>query len=156
MTISLSWVIFMKVLLSIRPQYVEKIFAGEKLFEFRRSIYRRSNIRTVIVYATRPVGLIVGEFDVDRIISADPQTLWRETRHHAGISHRFFSEYFKGRKLAHALAISDAKVYDTPIQPRDTYENFTPPQSFMYLDSWEAHGMGCPTASALQAPPLIL
>lgn len=31
----------MKVLLSIKPEFVEKIFAGEKKFEYRRTIFKK-------------------------------------------------------------------------------------------------------------------
>ena len=34
----------MKVLLSIKPEFAEKIFDGTKLYEFRRSIFKNKNI----------------------------------------------------------------------------------------------------------------
>ena len=52
----------MKVLLSIKPEFVEKIFSGEKRFEYRKSIFKQQNIDTIVIYSTMPVGMIVGEF----------------------------------------------------------------------------------------------
>ncbi|MBI6731014.1 ASCH domain-containing protein, partial [Pseudomonas amygdali] len=42
----------MKVLLSIKPEYAEKILQGEKRFEFRKSVFKNPDVRTVVIYAT--------------------------------------------------------------------------------------------------------
>ena len=34
----------MKVLLSIKPEYVDKIFSGEKRYEYRKSMFKNKNI----------------------------------------------------------------------------------------------------------------
>jgi predicted transcriptional regulator len=39
----------MKVLLSIKPEFADKIFEGTKLFEFRRSIFKNEKIKKVVV-----------------------------------------------------------------------------------------------------------
>ena len=44
----------MKVLLSIKPEFVEAIFSGEKLYEYRKAIFKK-NVTTVVIYATKPV-----------------------------------------------------------------------------------------------------
>ena len=44
----------MKIILSIKPQYCEEIFAGEKRFEYRRKIFKQS-VDSVLVYATSPM-----------------------------------------------------------------------------------------------------
>nr|WP_314092334.1 ASCH domain-containing protein [uncultured Shinella sp.] len=124
----------MKVLLSIKPEYAEKIFDGTKRFEFRKSIYRSREIRTVVVYVTRPVGQIIGEFDVDEILCEDPDTLWEMTSYYSGISKEFFDSYFLGRDRSFALAVGKVRRYETPLDPADVIENFTPPQSYMYID----------------------
>lgn len=58
----------MKVLLSIKPEYAYKIFSGEKKFEYRKIIFKKK-IKSVIVYATKPVGKIIGEFEIEDIIN---------------------------------------------------------------------------------------
>lgn len=124
----------MKVLLSIKPQYAEKIFDRTKRFEFRKSIYRSRDIKTVVVYVTRPVGQIVGEFDVDEILCETPDELWAMTSDYSGISKVFFDEYFFGRKRSFALAVGDVRRFESPLNPSDLIDNFTPPQSYMYVD----------------------
>ena len=51
----------MKVLLSIKPEFVKEIFEGRKKFEYRKSIFTK-DVTSVIVYSTKPEGMIVGEF----------------------------------------------------------------------------------------------
>lgn len=41
----------MKVLMSIKPEFVEKIFARKKRYEYRKSIFKKS-ISKIIVYST--------------------------------------------------------------------------------------------------------
>jgi predicted transcriptional regulator len=123
----------MKVLLSIKPEYVERIFDGTKGYEFRRRLYTNPNVRTVVVYATKPVGKIVGEFDVESILGETPDVLWSQTADRSGISRDFFDAYFEGRTIAYALKIGDVRPYAEPIEPDAVMENFTPPQSYMYV-----------------------
>ena len=44
----------MKVLLSIKPEFANKIFEGTKRFEFRKSIFKKE-VKTVVVYASSPL-----------------------------------------------------------------------------------------------------
>ena len=57
----------MKVLLSIKPEFVHEIFAGNKKYEYRKAIFTK-NVNQVVVYSTKPEGMIVGEFTVETII----------------------------------------------------------------------------------------
>lgn len=57
----------MKVLLSIKPEFVQEIFTGKKKYEYRKVIFTRS-VDKVVVYSTKPVGMIVGEFTVENIL----------------------------------------------------------------------------------------
>lgn len=123
----------MKVLLSINPQHAEKIFSGEKRFEYRRRIYKNSSVRTIAVYVTRPVSMIVGEFDVSNIVSGLPDDVWGRTRLYSGITREFYFDYFGGRDMAFAISIDSARLFDRPINPVDIIEDFTPPQSYMYV-----------------------
>ena len=39
----------MTVLLSIKPEFAEKIFNGTKKFEFRKSIFKNTDVKKVVV-----------------------------------------------------------------------------------------------------------
>lgn len=123
----------MKVLLSINPEHVENIFKGVKTFEFRRKVFARKDVTTVIVYCTMPVGRIVGEFDIDTILEDAPDEIWEKTQSGSGITKDFFDQYFSDRKIAYALKIGEVREYEEYIDPKEVLDNFTPPQSYMYM-----------------------
>lgn len=122
----------MKALLSIKPEFAEKIFSGEKGFEFRKATFSR-DVSSIVLYVTAPVGKIVGEFNVVSILEDTPASLWEQTRDQAGISKRFFFTYFKGRKKAFAIEIGNPRKYEKAIDPYRLDQKFVPPQSFRYL-----------------------
>lgn len=123
----------MRILLSIKPQYADKIFAGSKRFEFRKAVHKNRNVKTVIVYATKPIGKIVGEFTVSDVHSDSPKRLWRKTKAASGISEGFFNEYFAGREIGFAIEVKNAKLYQTPLELTEVLPSGWPPQSFVYL-----------------------
>jgi predicted transcriptional regulator len=106
---------------------------GVKTFEFRRRIFSRPEIRTVLIYCTMPVGRLVAEFDIENILEDEPEALWAATATGSGISKEFFDSYFEGRMRAYALKIGALRVFEEPISPHEWFDNFTPPQSYMYL-----------------------
>jgi predicted transcriptional regulator len=118
-------------LLSIKPRYADAIFRGEKRFEFRRAIFRKP-VAVVVVYTSSPVSRVVGEFDIEAIITDTVEGLWMRTKHSAGIDRERFFNYFAGRKVGHAIAIGSVRRYAMSL---DLSSNFgmRPPQSFAYL-----------------------
>ena len=122
----------MKVLLSIKPEFAYKIFDGTKKYEFRRSIFKNSAIKKILVYASSPVQKIIGEFEIDGILSADPVALWSQTKDHSGISEKYFFEYFGGKACGYAIKIKKPVLYKIPKCIRRDF-NLHPPQSFLYL-----------------------
>jgi predicted transcriptional regulator len=123
----------MKVLLSIKPEYANKIFSGEKKFEFRKRAFRNIEVHTVVVYSTMPVGRIIGEFTIKQIHKDSPESIWKKTKLYSGIDENFFNEYYDGRDLAVAIEVDKSFLYKESINPKEEYENFTAPQSFKYL-----------------------
>ena len=122
----------MKVLLSIKPEYANKIFSGEKKFEFRKRVFKNLEVQTVVVYSTMPVGKIIGEFSIKHIHLDSPQTIWHKTKRFSGIDENFFNEYYYGRDTAVAIEVDNPILYKEPINPKEKFANFTAPQSFMY------------------------
>lgn len=122
----------MKVVLSIKPEFAFKIFDGSKKFEFRKSIFKNTNVKSVIVYASSPVQQVIGEFEIEDILNYDLQTLWELTQEHSGISEDFYYKYFADKTQGFAIKIKKTKKYKTPKCLRADY-NLFPPQSFTYL-----------------------
>ncbi len=123
----------MKVLLSIKPEFVEEIANGNKRFEYRKAIFKNRDVKTVVIYATMPVGKIVGEFDIGTILEEHPNILWEKTKKYSGVDEKFYREYFYGRDKGYAIQIKKLKMYKNPICPYSQEKKFTAPQSFKYL-----------------------
>lgn len=123
-----------RVLLSVKPQFAAAILSGEKKFEFRRVVFSRPDVTTVVLYASSPVCKVVGEFSLAEILSLRIEALWRATKHAGGIDRSFFYDYFSGRSTGHALKVKKAKRYRSPLCLRRDVGMLRPPQSFAYLD----------------------
>lgn len=123
----------MKALLSIKPEFAEKIFSGEKLFEFRKTCFKKA-VQVVVVYVTMPVGKIIGEFEVDTVLADEPERLWEHTKEFAGISYDCFEEYFSGRTVGYAIKVKKAQRYAVARDPYAEWDSFAPPQSFRYIE----------------------
>ena len=70
----------MKVLLSIKPEFVERIFDGSKKYEYRKMLFKRNDINVVVIYASAPVKRVVGEFRIKDIFSESVDVLWERTK----------------------------------------------------------------------------
>nr|WP_319272002.1 hypothetical protein [uncultured Draconibacterium sp.] len=122
----------MKVVLSIKPEFANKIFDGTKRFEFRKAIFKKTDVKSIIVYASSPVKKVIGEFEIGEIINNDIDTLWKLTKDYSGISEDFFYEYFSKRERGFAIQIKNKKRYKVPKSLKDEF-NLNPPQSFAYV-----------------------
>lgn len=76
---------------------------------------------------------IVGIFDIGDIIRARPKDLWDQFGHLSGINEAEFFNYFQDVQIGFAIEIKHLVILDTPIDPREKFSGFTPPQSFCYL-----------------------
>ena len=123
----------MRVLLSIKPEFIEKIFKGEKLYEFRTRKFKRNDIKIIIVYASSPIQKVVGEIEIEQIIEGKKDQLWNITKQSSGVSKNYYDEYFKGKDYAYAIKIKKVKRYKTYLSLEKDFNIYSAPQSFIYL-----------------------
>ncbi len=123
----------MKLLLSIKPEYSEKIFSGEKKYEFRKQKPKLA-ISKVFVYECSPSKSIVGWFSVRWIHSGSPEEIWEMCKNSSGIEKAKYLSYCNGKKIVYAFEIDEVFKLDKPIDPFRVISDFKPPQSFVYLD----------------------
>jgi predicted transcriptional regulator len=122
----------MRVLLSIKPQFALRIFNGSKRYEYRRSIFKRTDVTKVVVYASAPIQKVIGEFEIGDILHEEPEALWAKTKRHAGITKKIFLQYFKNKEKGYAIKVNSTRMYDAPL-PLNRLTVLSPPQSFAYL-----------------------
>jgi len=130
----------MNVLLSIKPEYADQILEGNKRYEFRKTSFRHRELNMVYIYSSSPVKRIVGAFTIKKLIEKHPEQLWNECKEFSGISEEEFFNYFRGRDRGFAIEIGTVEVFD-PINPKELFPDFVPPQSFCYTDkNWAGVG----------------
>ena len=122
----------MKVLLSIKPKYAELILEGEKKYEFRRAIFKNPSVKKVVIYASSPISKVVGEFEIEDILSLKLSELWAHTMEHSGIDKDFYDTYFSGKDIGHAIKVKSVKRYKKHKELKDFDINYAP-QSFAYI-----------------------
>ena len=121
-----------RMLLSIKPKYVDEIIAGKKRYEFRK-FHCREGIDTIIIYATAPIKKVVAEVSLLDIVEGDVETVWKQTKLAGGITHKDYREYYKKRDTATAYHLGVVIQYDDPLDLSDFGLHYVP-QSFAYVE----------------------
>lgn len=122
----------MKVLMSIKPKFVEEIFSETKTFELRKKIFK-SSINAIVIYSSSPKKKVVGEIIIDKIISSTPKLLWKSYKNNLGISEKEYFKYYKNSKVAYAIKIKKVIKYKKELELKD-FGMEKAPQSYQYID----------------------
>ncbi len=123
----------MNVLLSIKPKYANAILAGQKLVEFRKLVFKQE-IERVYIYSSAPEQRIIGYFTIDDIVSDTPKKLWKQFSKVGSISEEDFFAYFADKEIGYSIKIKSVEKFTKSKNPKDIFENFVPPQSYMYCE----------------------
>ena len=119
------------LLLSIKPEYVEKILQGEKKFEYRKRL-AKEDVSYIYVYSTAPSMKVVASVHIEGHLSDSPTALWEKTKAAAGISRAKFRDYFRGCKTAYAYKLGKVEGFESPKNLSD-FGVAVAPQSFVYI-----------------------
>lgn len=121
----------MKALLSIKPEFALQIFSGQKKFEYRRKIFKKT-VDSVIVYATSPMKLVIGEFFIDDILFEEVDKLWERTKTFSGISKEYYYKYFENLDRGYAIKIGNVNYFEVSFSITEKY-GIIAPQCFAYV-----------------------
>lgn len=123
------------VLLSVAPQFAEKIADGSKTIELRRRFPQVPAGTWLYLYVTLPVGAVMGRAKVVNVDAAAPSALWKRHREKMGISQKYFNEYFHDIEEGFAVHLAEYE----PLTPasldglRSMMDGFVAPQSYRFL-----------------------
>lgn len=121
------------VLMSIKPEYANAIFEGNKLVEFRKQPFRRSASH-VIVYSSSPEKKILGFFTLGETDIGNPKTLWKRHRSVGAIEYSDYNAYFGDRDVGVAFHVKRIHRLKKPISLGRLKRNLKAPQSYCYID----------------------
>ncbi|TIN19258.1 MAG: ASCH domain-containing protein [Mesorhizobium sp.] len=125
------------------PFVAEAILSGEKTIELRRRIPLIGIGTRLWIYATKPVGAVVGSATVKRIIRGLPEEVWAKGGDQAGIDRESFDIYFDGAVEAIGLVLEDIRP-GRPIsieKLRLIRTGFHPPQVILRISDSEASSL---------------
>jgi len=123
------------VVLSIKPEYSNKILDGSKTVELRRRFPASPPLGTIAyIYSTSPVQALVGQAEIGGVVRAPVSKLWKQFGRDAQIARADFDNYFAGVSEGFALKLRSVAEFTRPLrltELRDRF-GFEPPQSFVY------------------------
>lgn len=125
------------MLVSVRARYVERILAGTKTVELRRSVPSVVRGQTVAIYETLPRGAIVATCEVQEVVELPPDLLWNSLSNSLGIAKADYDSYFAGRARAVGMLLTNVKELAEPVG-LDEMRRLgvpNPPQQWSYLTS---------------------
>ena len=119
------------ILMSIKPEYVDKIFSGEKKYEYRKRLCKEK-IDTIIVYSSFPIQKVVGELKIKQVLYNKKSIIWDKTNRYGGITKTKYDKYYENYDCAVAFEIEKAILYDKQKDLKD-FNVRTAPQSYVYI-----------------------
>ena len=131
-------------IISIHPHHAQAILDGAKTIELRRRIPTLSVGTRLWIYATRPVGAVIGVATVERIVRGEPEQIWLEFGDQSGIGRDDFDSYFDGSSIAIGLLLVNAQRNAEQVaieKLRRIREGFHPPQVMMSISNHEASAL---------------
>ena len=125
------------ILMSIKGEYAEKILSGEKCVEIRRRFSDELKGSIALLYATQPLGKVVGDAMISEVVTDTPPKIWKQFHSFSGIDKEDFDSYCKGTNKVSALVLSQVSRYPHSFNWDSVMESFVgverPPQSYQKI-----------------------
>jgi predicted transcriptional regulator len=123
-----------KLLMSVKPRYAERLFAGAKLVEIRKRFSKKWVGCRAVLYASHPVSALVGEATINSVTIGQPNEIWSRFESTIGCSWPEFQAYATSRQAVCAIELSNVLPYLAPV-PLDQIssllnQELRPPQSY--------------------------
>ena len=124
------------VMVSLKPEFAKAVAEGRKTVELRRRFPTVAPGAWLVIYATQPVGAVVGISRIECVESRSVSSIWRKHRSRAAISKPKFHSYFAAQTHGYAVLLGEYE----PVGPiasgevKQIIPGFCPPQSWRYLD----------------------
>lgn len=128
------------LLISVKPEFAERIFNGTKQIELRKSSPNVSSGDIVIVYSTLPEKAVIGTCVIKEVIKRSPTQLWKMHSDQLGIDKKRYFEYYKDSNIAVGIVLTSIEKFSNKISLdsiKKHFPKFSPPQTFKYLTKWQ-------------------
>lgn len=125
-----------EIIISIKPNFVDKILCGEKTAELRT---RRANLlpgTKMWIYSTLPRGEICAHACVDYVLTDTPESIWEQFCDDIAITEEEFWQYVGTRDTVSVIKMTEVDSVDEGVTLKHIQAKigaFYPPQFFMRL-----------------------
>jgi predicted transcriptional regulator len=132
-----------EAIISIRPKFADAILSGAKTIELRRRIPTIQTGARLWIYATRPIGAVVGSATIDAIVRGRPDMVWEACGGRANVSRLEFNRYFHGAPEAIGISLAAIqKIRAIGIEKLKGWrDGFHPPQVMCKITANEAKNL---------------
>jgi predicted transcriptional regulator len=124
------------IVVSIKPEFANKIFDGSKRIELRKVSPDARHGDLMIVYSTSPEMAVIGVCKIEKIIKLSPKEIWDQHSEILGIDEGRFNAYYSESSTAVGIVISQARRLKSKIPLKNIkklFPGFAPPQTFKYF-----------------------
>lgn len=123
------------LLMSIKPQWVDAIVAGDKTYELRRRAPRIQEPTPAIIYSSKPDCCIRAKCFAEEVLVGHPEFIWEKVGERTGVTRDLFNTYFAGLDNAHAIRLSRVvRTRRVGLAELRREIAFVPPQSWSWAD----------------------
>lgn len=127
-----------QLLMSVKPEFAERIMRRKKTVELRRKFSTRWIGHTINIYASAPVMSLIGEARIAGVVTNKPGVIWERFHNQVGCSRAEFDAYAAGADELYAIELDDVRPYRNGLSliqmSHLVKEHLTPPQSYMTLE----------------------
>ena len=125
-------------MISVKPEYAQKIISGQKTIELRRRRMKLPVGGCLWFYSTLPKAGVELVAIIEEIVEASPHSIWRKFGPCTGITYGEFKRYFRQARLGIAIKLCKVEPLRTAVELeklRTLDRNFCPPQFMKRLAS---------------------
>lgn len=137
------------IVISIRPEYADKIKKKEKKIEIRRKFNKKWKGAYAMLYASGNHKQFFGEAKIYDVIEDSPDEIWRNYHSEIGVEKSDFDKYCIGTDKICALILSEVEIYKAAIYKQQVEQllekEIVAPQSYCSIKE----GTRWPTAVML-------
>jgi predicted transcriptional regulator len=126
------------IIISVKPIFLEKIFSGEKKFEFRKKFPVLENGCVIYLYASSPVKKIIGYGVLNNILIDTPLNLWEKTYIFSGVSFDEYQKYFHEKTIGFAINFKEIVKFKNFLN-LDQLGVKNAPQNYEYIKNEYQH-----------------
>lgn len=103
------------LLMSVKSTFAKRIFEGSKSVEIRKRFSEKWVGHDAVLYATKPLGSILGQTTIRSITSGNPNDLWAQFQSRMGCSKNEFDAYVGDASKIAAIEFDNIRAYESPV-----------------------------------------